>query len=141
MKKKIGIIILVVVLLALIGGAAYFWRAKVNLTNVKYQAVFLTNGQVYFGKLSHRNGSYVQLTNIYYLQLRDPLQSQQNGDQAQPATTTQNKQSDLTLVKLGKELHGPADIMQINRDQILFIEELTNDSKVVAAIKDYQAKQ
>ena len=34
----------------------------------KHQAVFLTSGQVYFGKLSRMNGEYYQLTDIYYMQ-------------------------------------------------------------------------
>ena len=32
-----------------------------------YQAVFLTNGQVYFGKLSGAHKDYVTLNDIYYL--------------------------------------------------------------------------
>ena len=44
----------------------------------------------------------------------------------------------VSLVKLGDELHGPADKMEINRDQILFIEDLKPNSQVVMAIKNYK---
>ena len=44
------------------------------------------------------------------------------------------QQPEFTLIKLGGELHGPKDQMTINRNQILFIEELKADSKVVTAI-------
>src|SRR5882757_6426406 len=33
----------------------------------KYQAVFLTNGQVYFGNVKSMGKDYINLTNIYYL--------------------------------------------------------------------------
>src|SRR6476469_9136386 len=33
----------------------------------KYQAVFLTNGQVYFGNVTDINNNFVRLSNIYYL--------------------------------------------------------------------------
>lgn len=101
-----------------------------------YQAVFLTNGQVYFGKLSATEGQFLTLTDIYYLQVtQPPLQgSQQQGQQAQQA------QPQISLVKLGNELHGPVDQMSINRDQVLFWEDMKSDSQVVTAIKDYKAK-
>ena len=91
-----------------------------------YQAVFLTNNQVYFGKLAKQNSQYPVLTDIYYLRVTQPLQ---------PSQPNPN----ISLIKLGDELHGPADKMEINRDQILFVEDLKSDSQVVRAIKDYLA--
>lgn len=110
------------------GGVAYLQRptpAK-NL----YQAVFLTNGQVYFGHLKNAETKNPVLTNIYYLQ-STPQNPQQGSNQQQ--------QPQLSLVKLGKELHGPEDKMVLKGDQILFWEDLKNDSKVVQAIN--QSKQ
>lgn len=100
----------------------------------EYQAVFLTNGQVYFGKLSEDGGRYIKLTDIYYLQVNQPqIQgSQQTTQQAQ-------QQPQLQLVKLGNELHGPVDEMHINRDQVLFFEDMKADGKVAQAIKEYKA--
>jgi len=43
--------------------------------------------------------------------------------------------TDLSLIKLGEELHGPEDMMVIRRDQVFFGENLKNDSKVVKAIQ------
>ncbi len=119
-------------LIGLVGGAFYFWQASNALGKSGYQAVFLTNGQVYFGKVANQKSTWVELTDIYYLQSRDSLQNQDRDDFS--------NQSDLTLVKLGQELHGPTDYMQILRDHILFIEDLAEDSKVVQAIKDHQTK-
>jgi hypothetical protein len=95
-----------------------------------YQSVFLTNGQVYFGKISNADSSYVTLKDIYYLQ----VSQQQQASQSQ----SQQQQQQVSLVKLGNELHGPVDEMKINRDQILFYEDMKEDAKVVQAIIEYQ---
>jgi hypothetical protein len=94
----------------------------------EYQAVFLTNGQVYFGKLYREKSQYAILREVYYLQVQQQLQP---GEQ----TPTAN----INLVKLGAELHGPTDEMRINRDHILFVEDLKSDSQVVQGIKRFKA--
>lgn len=128
-SKKIGIwlLILVVVLLVVL-----YWLNIIpnNLflgANTTYQAVFLTNGQVYFGHLSEMWGQYPDLKDVYYLQVTQPSQPLQPSQANSPAN--------INLVKLGGELHGPTDEMRINRDQILFIENLRSDSGVVKAIQ------
>lgn len=98
----------------------------------KYQAVFLTNGQVYFGKINKVTNSYVDLQQIYY------LNSQQQPEAANK-TATQNATS-FSLVKLGCELHGPVDQMVINRDQVSFWENLTTNGKVAKAIEQWVAQ-
>lgn len=100
----------------------------------KYQAVFLANGQLYFGRLSWPNSQYVTLQDIYYLQV---VQQQLQGQQYSQQT---GHTPHVSLVKLGNELHGPEDEMRISRSQILFYEDLKPDSQVVKAIKDYQSK-
>jgi hypothetical protein len=101
-----------------------------------YQAVFLTNGQVYFGKISDANSDYPVLRDIYYLQVvQPPLQG--TPTQAQPAQA--QAQPQISLVKLGNELHGPVDEMHISRTQVLFYEDLKSDGQVVKAIQSYKA--
>jgi hypothetical protein len=102
----------------------------------EWQAVFLSNGQVYFGKIAKNNRAEIKLKDIYYLQVTQPLQ------QTEETTTDANaKQGELSLVKLGSELHGPTDVMTINRDHVLFIEDIKDDSNVVQAINNYKAGQ
>jgi hypothetical protein len=138
--KKISILVFVVILILVV---VFFHRNITNLFNKSgadssaYQAVFLTNGQVYFGKISQTENDYVVLTNIYYLQANNPLQTTSSPD-SKNAATTPPAQSQMSLVKLGNELHGPTDEMYINRDQILFFENLKPDSRVVSAITAYQ---
>lgn len=132
-KNILGIIIVIVVVGVIVAGACAIYRKKSQPhVGNGYQAVFLTNNQVYFGKVSDLDSKYVALTDIYYIQLTQALQSQN-----QTTNTPQN----LNLVKLGSELHGPTDQMLINRDQILFIEDLKADSQVVAAITNYKNTQ
>lgn len=90
-----------------------------------YVGVFLDNGQVYFGQAKGLTPEFLTLENIYYLQ----------SDKPADAAATQN---DLKLIKLGNELHGPKDQMEINRDHVLFIESLKDDSKVVEGIRNYK---
>jgi len=115
-----------VVILAVALGVLYVFRLPPFPQ--RWQAVFLSNGQVYFGHLKPSFGSYVKLTDIYYLQVTQQLQ---------PAGQTV---PDIRLVKLGGELHGPEDSMYVMRDQILFWEYLKDDSRVVQGIKQLQAQ-
>ncbi len=136
---KVGWIFLALVIVVLVVLGLLFrdkLSAQKSVAKSGYQAVFLTNGQVYFGKLTDADGSYVTLTDIFYLQVtQPPLQGSQQGQQAagQPQAQPQ-----LSLVKLGNELHGPKDVMNINRSQILFFEDMKSDGKVVQAIDQYK---
>jgi hypothetical protein len=96
----------------------------------RMQAVFLNGGQVYFGKIRALNNKYVGVTDIYYLRVNQQVQPKQG----QAAT----QQQDISLVKLGCELHGPQDQMLINRDQVVFWENLKDDGQVAKAVAEYK---
>jgi hypothetical protein len=85
--------------------------------------------QVYFGKLANVDDRYVKLSDIYYLQVQQTVQPDQNA-------ANQNNNPQVSLAKLGSELHGPEDAMYVNRDQVLFWENIKDDGKVVKAIKE-----
>jgi hypothetical protein len=95
-----------------------------------YQAVFLPGGQVYFGKLS-MDGEWLTLTDVYYLQ----SQRLQLGQQGQTPEVPGN----FELVKLGTELHGPADEMHFPVTEILYWQNLRTDSRVIRAIDEYKS--
>lgn len=90
-----------------------------------WKAVFLTSGQVYYGKLSRNQGQFYKLQDVYYIRVNP------NDDKT--------KAPDLTLVKLGNEIHGPEDAIYLNRDHILYIEDLKADGQVVKAIAEAKA--
>lgn len=124
----IGIILSLIVIVGVFAVNQKQGGAATDIEEDKYQAVFMTNGQVYFGKLQNPTGTYAKLTDVYYLQVQQAVQ---------PAAENEES-SQVSLTKLGSELHGPTDKMHISRDQILFWENLKDDSTVVKAIKEYK---
>ena len=86
-----------------------------------YQALFLTNDQIYFGHLKDINDNYLILSDVYYVKI--------------------NEKGDSVLVKLGTiEPHGPKGSMIVNKDQALFWENLRPDSQVIKTIESIQSK-
>lgn len=102
------------------------WRNSLPVKGDAWQAVFLTNNQVYFGKLSDTKGDYIELTQVFYLQSDQSLNDKQKDT------------SNLNLIKLGAEIHGPEDAMYIAKKQIIFWENLKSDSKIVKIISGYK---
>lgn len=99
-----------------------------NIVANEYQAVFLNNGQVYFGKLSTLNDKYVVITKVFYIENNASTTSQ----------TPQTASNNYTLRKLGTtELHAPEDKMIINKTQVTFWENLKDTSQVVTKINEY----
>lgn len=125
-SKKVTIIILSVVLVA----GALFTTYKMNIFSSKvdyslYYAVFLTNGQVYFGNMKDISKKEIVLVDVHYLQLEG----------GEGTAQSQLAESRFTLIKMGNEIHGPTDELFINRENVLFYETLRGDSKVVDSIK------
>lgn len=120
-NKKQFIAAGVVVLILVVAGLSYWWTARRSHT---YYAIFMTNNQVYFGSISDKDGKYIMLKNAAYLQNTDPSKPQQ-----------------VAMVQRGGELHSPTGDMNINRDQVLFIEELTPNSQVTKSIEAYRTSQ
>lgn len=139
-KSKISRVAIIVAIAAVVValGAVLVWKVAMSPTLVKkdqYQAVFLTNGQVYFGKLENGGPQFLRLEDVYYLQTnQDP---QKNSDAAKTDSADQTQ----TLIRLGKEIHGPDNEMLISRDQVLFFENISNDGTVGKAIQSDKQKK
>jgi hypothetical protein len=145
----LNIIIALIIIIIILGG---YWLVRTGRISSKglvldtqtssqnYQAVFLTNGQVYFGKLKEGSSDHLELGDIYYLQVQQSIQPPKPEDT--PTENTDGQQPKLTLVKLGNEIHGPTDVMYINRQHVLFWEDLKETGRIVEAIKkDKESKQ
>jgi hypothetical protein len=85
-----------------------------------YQAVLLSNNNVFYGKLSGYGTPNPVLTEVYYILTK---------------TDPETKLVTNVLIKRGKELHGP-DRMYLNPSQIVFVEPVGSDSKVAQLIKE-----
>lgn len=130
--QLLSLVVLVGIAVLLISIAISFNRTTSNkeasyVDTGKYQAVFLNNGQVYFGNISNLTDKYIDLKNIYYL------------TQASGGSNSSSSSNDYSLVKLGcQQIHDPTDEMIINRDQVTFWENLNSSGKVVSSIKQFQ---
>jgi len=100
------------------------YRSRPVAFTTPYQAVLLTNGSVYFGRLQDYGTAHPVLTDVYYVV-----------SQSNPET----KQVTNSLIKRGKELHEP-DRMYLNPSQIVFVESVGPNSKVAQLIAE-QKKQ
>lgn len=125
--------LITVLLIALVVYLVVFKDNSGDLAAVKtnqYQAVFLNSndGQVYFGKLSQWNEDYYKLSDIYYVRVTN----------VQPDDGTKTAQQNISLAKLGNEIHGPEDAMYVAKDNVMFWENLKEDGQVVKAIREYQ---
>lgn len=119
----------VAILIVAVVAFLLFWKVVVPqisgifAASSNYQAVFLDNGQVYFGRLSKVNSNFIYLKDVFYIQ-----------------SDAQSKNP--VLVELGTtETHKPQNHLQINREKVTMVQDLMNDSPVVKAIKDYRANQ
>lgn len=138
-KKRRPILpLLVVVIVLVLGVGGWFMWSQLQKTDTgidksKYQAVFLSNGQHYFGKLEAMNNDYFKLSDVYYLEQINKTDGETNANTVQ--------QTQVELRKLGeKEIHGPENTMIISRQQVLLYENLTDKSQVVKSI-DQQKQQ
>jgi len=137
-KRLLGLILAIIVLLGIgLGAWTVFSKTQSNaatgIDTSKYQAVFFTNGEVYFGKLQPLNEGYMKLTEIFYLHSDTAASSTKTTEDATEST-------DAQLIKLGNEAYGPEDAMIISRDQVSRYMNLKSDSKVVQLIDKYTAK-
>jgi hypothetical protein len=106
-------------------GCDYLPGRGIPKTTTEYQAVFMQNGQVFFGKIENSGGNYVTLREVYYIQ-----------QQGNPET----KEVKGVLLKRANELHAP-DVMHINARQIAVIEPVTPDSRVAQLIRQAASPQ
>ena len=86
------------------------------LGRAEYQAVFLANGQTYFGRYYDRIGAYAKIEDVYYLQ-----QTQGSDPSDAPGTR---------LIRRGNELHSPDRRMMVPKTAILFVEDLQDSSPI-----------
>ena len=113
--NKINIILIIVCVLlglALLGVVA--WRV-INERGT-YHAVFLTTGDLYFGKLT-RFPTF-GMKNVYFVQA--------TGDQTNP----------LSIQKFTNVFWGPEDVMQINKKEVVWMTKIDKESGLAKLLKE-----
>ena len=135
-NKVFGTVLGLIVVVAVLWSGYSSRQSYQPDTSGPRQAIFLGDGQIYFGYASSMRNQIVTLVDVYYL-----LQSQtSNNTVGGPATA-----SKVDLIKLGvggaDDLVGAKDRMEINRDAIKYIEDMKDDSQINQKIKDYLSKK
>lgn len=127
---------LAVVVIAILAGAAGYFstRGVPSLGGAakaeKFNAIFLNNGQVYFGVIKDENSQYMVLDNVFYLQLvNEEIPATEEGGEPQVVQRPQ-------LVKKGDEYYGPDSSIRLNRAQVAVVEDLRDDSDILRQIKE-----
>jgi hypothetical protein len=132
-------LILLLLIAVAVGGFYFYKHRRQNFQPVdnqpvvvKWYAVKLTSGDVFYGKINDTKADPVVLTNVYY------DYDQMNKDAENPDTNVAPKKDtgNLRLVKRGKEAYGPDGTLNIVRAQVIFMEPLADDSKVLKAITE-----
>ncbi len=115
---RIPRLVVAVAVLAAAFAFTKYWDFVITppIGHARYQAVFLSNGQIYFGRYLDRLGPYVKVEDAFYIQ----QQAKQEGQTS----------ADLKLVRRGAELHQPDALMLVPKDSILFVEDLQPTSQV-----------
>ncbi len=127
---KKGIVLLIVGIIIIVAIIAFLiFTIFVSPKGGDWYAVFLTNGRSYFGHVVKQNSQTLVLKDVYYLQVQQA--TAEEGQEAQPQ---------ISLVNVSDEFHGPESELQINRQQILFIQKLGVNSQVVASIEQQASK-
>jgi hypothetical protein len=124
--RRLGaaIVIIAAVLAGIVLGGALDPSALPFVGSERISAVFLLDGEAYFGHLEDVpwSGNLV-LRDVYYV------------NDATKVTTD----LPVGLVKRGGELHQPVDVMYIRRDKVLAVEVVTAASPIGMAIAAQRA--
>ena len=123
---RVKTVVIILLALVVVSGGAYWFFAGRSAGSVAmttpYQAVLLSNGSAYFGRMEGLGTPFPVLRDVFYVQsTQDP----------------QTKQVSTILVKRGKEWHAP-DRMILNSNMIVLVEPVNPNSRVAQLIS--QAK-
>jgi len=110
--NAVGLIVAIILLTALI---YLTLEDKLNAIENPYYAVYLQTGDMYFGKLSRF--PKLTLSDVWFLQ--------RNIDE---------EQGGFNLIKYSDAMFGPENKMEINKENVVWISKLRDDSQVVSFI-------
>jgi hypothetical protein len=123
LKRRLAAVLLLGLSAGIVSGcAAPGSQAAAPTFNTPFQAVLLTTGQVYYGRIEGLGTPFPILRNVYYVQ---------------GATDPQTQQVTNVLIRRGKEWHGP-EFTVLNAEHIALIEPVAANSKVAELIAEQE---
>ena len=108
---KIGLILAIILLMVLV---YISFGSRVSRIENPYYAVYLKTGDMYFGRLLRF--PKLTLSDVWFFQ------------------TSVGEQGGVDLIKFSNAMFGPKDKMEINRENVVWISKLRDDSQVVTFI-------
>lgn len=100
----------------------------------KFKAIYLENDQVYYAKVVKEDALNIYLDDVYYIQMQEKsIPSEEEGGEPSVVSVP-------VLIKRGQELHQPTGWMQLNRDKVIAVEEIGENSEILKEINKQEAK-
>lgn len=115
MSKLNKVLIIFIVILALALALLLYWQL-VGFSD-QYYAVYLTTGDLYFGKLSRFPS--LTLSNVWFIQ-----------------RNSQDSQNPYSLSQFKKAFWGPGDVMDLSEKEIVWTVKLRDDSPILDMMKN-----
>ncbi|MFA5442006.1 MAG: hypothetical protein WC288_01700 [Candidatus Paceibacterota bacterium] len=112
---KIALIVAIILLMILV---YLSFIDKTKIVKNPYYAVYLQTGDMYFGRLSRF--PKLILSDVWFLQ------------------ASVEEQGGVDLIKYSNAIFGPEDKIEINKENVVWISKLRDDSQVVISIQQNQ---
>lgn len=128
------------ILLIAVQFVLYGMRYRNLFDNTTYQAVTLTNGLTFFGQLHRYSPHTYALYDVYYLKADTDTAEIQNITDPSALDTETDIETDratdtgMQLYKLSDDFYRPDNALIVNRDQILYWQNLQLDSPIIQTI-------
>lgn len=142
MRRSGGIFILIVIIVAIINiwywfGASrfiFYLETGFPFFSSSWSAVYLADGNVLVGRITDITSGIVKLSDPYLIQV--PKADQTASTSSQTLRLNAGNLSNISLVRWGffQPLKSKEDLL-VNRQAVLFLEKLDDDSAVVQQIK------
>ncbi|MFY9614219.1 MAG: hypothetical protein WAT58_02370 [Candidatus Dormiibacterota bacterium] len=109
-------------------GASTSATTAETFNDKSWYGVFINNNEAFVGHITKADTQNITMRGIYYLTLEARDAS------GKPIANPTADQFKPFIKKLGQEVYGPKDVIQINRQNVRYYTELRDDSDVVKAI-------
>jgi hypothetical protein len=138
-------VFLVLLFASFLVGGFYFWRSAEQVKNealeVKkldnhnpWYAIKLVDGEIIYGRIADLNTEPLEINPVYYNYDQKKIEKDSG---VKPKV---NETIDLRLVRRGSETHGPDGALKVFRAQVVYMENLRPDSKVLGVIEENEKK-
>ena len=134
---RLAVFVLAALVLGLVAYKLFFAQGQTSKVAQSWYAVKLVDGETFYGQIMDIKADPVVINNVYYDY--DQAKAKEAGKTAEETGPPRlGETGNLRLVKRGKETHGPDGSLNVVRSQVLFMEPLKADSKVLEAILEYE---